>query len=81
MSDGADRAVPAPPKSSGHVNVGVLDVYYERHGHGAPLVPLHGAMGTIESCFAGLLPALATTSRWSRSNCKAKVTPATSLDR
>lgn len=48
-----------PPTFSGHVDVGELEVYYERHGHGAPLVLLHGAMGTIESCFAGLLPALA----------------------
>jgi pimeloyl-ACP methyl ester carboxylesterase len=36
-----------------------LDLYYERHGDGAPLVLLHGAFGTIESCFARLLPILA----------------------
>jgi len=36
-----------------------LDMYYEIHGGGSPLVLLHGAMGTIDSCFAGLLPALA----------------------
>jgi pimeloyl-ACP methyl ester carboxylesterase len=41
--------------------VGELDVYYEVHGHGHPLVLLHGALGTIESCFARLLPALART--------------------
>jgi pimeloyl-ACP methyl ester carboxylesterase len=47
------------PKSSGQVDVGALDLYYERHGEGPPLVLLHGAFGTIESCFAELLPALA----------------------
>jgi pimeloyl-ACP methyl ester carboxylesterase len=36
-----------------------VDLYYEVHGAGPPLVLLHGAMGTIESCFAELLPRLA----------------------
>jgi pimeloyl-ACP methyl ester carboxylesterase len=44
---------------SGFVDIGGLDWYYERHGRGAPLVLLHGAMGTIESCFSGLLSVLA----------------------
>jgi pimeloyl-ACP methyl ester carboxylesterase len=44
---------------SGFVDIGGLDLYYERHGRGAPLVLLHDAMGTIESCFSGLLSVLA----------------------
>ena len=44
---------------AGYVPVSGLDMYYEIHGDGSPLVLLHGAMGTIDSCFAGLLPALA----------------------
>jgi pimeloyl-ACP methyl ester carboxylesterase len=53
------HAVSPPPKSSGHVDVGALDMYYEIHGEGWPLVLLHGAMGTIQSCFEMLLPRLA----------------------
>jgi len=45
--------------TSGFVDIGGLDMYYQRHGSGAPLVLLHGAMGTIESCFSGLLSVLA----------------------
>jgi len=41
------------------VPVNGLDMYYEIHGDGSPLALLHGAMGTIDSCFANLLPALA----------------------
>jgi pimeloyl-ACP methyl ester carboxylesterase len=51
---------PGKPSSSGYVDVGPLEIYHERHGEGPPLVLLHGAFGTIESCFAGLLPVLAT---------------------
>jgi pimeloyl-ACP methyl ester carboxylesterase len=40
-----------------------LDLYYEEHGAGPPLVLLHGAMGTIESCFTALLPRLAARYR------------------
>jgi pimeloyl-ACP methyl ester carboxylesterase len=50
-----------PAANSGYVPADGLDVYYEIHGSGPPLVLLHGALGTIESCFAGLLPVLART--------------------
>jgi pimeloyl-ACP methyl ester carboxylesterase len=50
----------ATANSSGYVDVGGgLEMYYERRGEGTPLVLLHGAFGTIESCFAELLPMLA----------------------
>jgi pimeloyl-ACP methyl ester carboxylesterase len=48
-----------PDATSGYVPANGLDVYYESHGTGSPLALLHGAMGTIDSCFAKLLPALA----------------------
>ena len=48
-----------PGATSGYVPVNGLDMYYEIHGEGSPLALFHGAMGTIESCFANLLPALA----------------------
>ena len=37
-----------------------LNIYYEVHGRGKPLVMLHGGMGTVDM-FAQLLPALAET--------------------
>jgi pimeloyl-ACP methyl ester carboxylesterase len=48
-----------PAATSGYVPVNGLKMYYEIHGHGSPLALFHGAMGTIDSCFADLLPALA----------------------
>jgi pimeloyl-ACP methyl ester carboxylesterase len=50
-----------PDATSGYVPVNGLDMYYEIHGDGSALILLHGAMGTIDSCFAKLLPALAAT--------------------
>src|SRR5262249_28418926 len=52
---------PLPAMSDGYVPVNGLDMYYEIHGDGSPLALFHGAMGTIDSCFAKLLPALAAT--------------------
>jgi pimeloyl-ACP methyl ester carboxylesterase len=48
-----------PGARSGYVPVNGLDMYYEIHGDGSPLALFHGAMGTIDSCFLNLLPALA----------------------
>jgi pimeloyl-ACP methyl ester carboxylesterase len=50
-----------PGPRSGTVAVNGLDLYYELHGEGDPLVLLHGALGTIDSCFAALLPVLAAS--------------------
>jgi pimeloyl-ACP methyl ester carboxylesterase len=44
---------------SGYAAVNDLEMYFEVHGAGEPLLLLHGAMGTIESCFTELLPRLA----------------------
>jgi pimeloyl-ACP methyl ester carboxylesterase len=38
-----------------------LEMYYEIHGTGRPLVLLHGGMMTIDTSFAPLLPTLAAT--------------------
>ena len=50
-----------PDTRRGYVPVNGLKMYYEIHGDGSPLALFHGAMGTIDSCFADLLPALAAT--------------------
>jgi pimeloyl-ACP methyl ester carboxylesterase len=49
----------APSTESGGGTGAGLELYYERTGAGPPLVLLHGAFGTIESCFAELRPRLA----------------------
>jgi hypothetical protein len=42
--------------TNGYAEVNGLRMYYEVHRTGRPLVLLHSAFGTIERCFAGLLP-------------------------
>jgi len=42
-----------------YAHVHGLDVYYELHGTGEPLVLLHGGLLTIELTFAAMLPQLA----------------------
>jgi pimeloyl-ACP methyl ester carboxylesterase len=45
----------------GYAPVNGLEMYYEIHGAGQPLVLLHGAFSAIGTSFGGLLPALAQT--------------------
>ena len=55
-------ATPAEPgtlRTSGTVAVGELDMYYEVHGAGDPVVLLHGAYTGIDLAFGQLIPVLA----------------------
>ena len=49
------------PAQTGYVPVNDLNMYYEIHGTGQPLVLLHGAFSAIGTSFGALLPALAET--------------------
>ena len=53
----------APDMRADRVTVGGLDIYYEVHGElspgETPILLLHGGMGSIQTDFAALLPALA----------------------
>src|SRR2546423_7516702 len=51
------------PVESGYVPVNGLEMYYEIHGSGRPLVLLHGNLSTIGTSFGKLLPQLAATQR------------------
>lgn len=44
---------------SGYVSVNGLNMYYEIHGTGLPLVLLHGALSATGTSFGKLLPSLA----------------------
>jgi pimeloyl-ACP methyl ester carboxylesterase len=59
---------PAPPRrlastTGDYVRVNGLEIYYEVHGSGRPLVLLHGAGMTIDLCWGAWLPELAETRR------------------
>jgi pimeloyl-ACP methyl ester carboxylesterase len=49
--------------TNGYATVNGLEMYYEVHGSGRPLVLLHGNLSTIEVDFGRVLPALAETRR------------------
>ncbi|WP_205573276.1 alpha/beta fold hydrolase [Flavisolibacter nicotianae] len=44
---------------SGYSNVNGLDMYYEIHGQGKPLLLIHGGGSTIETSFGRIIPLLA----------------------
>ena len=50
----------AAPAKTGYARSGNLDLYYEVHGKGTPVVLLHGSFCTIEICFGQVIPTLAT---------------------
>lgn len=47
--------------TTGYASVNGLELYYEVHGTGRPLVLLHGGVLTIDLSFAAVLPELAKT--------------------
>ena len=46
-------------KESGYAPVHGLNMYYEIHGEGTPLVLIHGGGSTIQTSFSKILPMLA----------------------
>nr|WP_269669538.1 alpha/beta hydrolase [Paenibacillus sp. GSMTC-2017] len=48
-------------KPGNYASVNGLNMYYEIHGTGQPLILLHGGLATIDMMFGQLLPALAKT--------------------
>jgi pimeloyl-ACP methyl ester carboxylesterase len=56
----AEEGAPMDPIRSGHVEANGVRYYYEIHGHGEPLLLLHGGLGSIDM-FGPVLPALAAS--------------------
>jgi pimeloyl-ACP methyl ester carboxylesterase len=56
----ADAPATSAPTKSGLVPANGVDYYYEIHGHGEPLLLLHGGLGSIEM-FEPMLPTLAVS--------------------
>ena len=56
--EGTTMTTPANRPASGYAPVNGVEVYYEIHGSGKPLVLLHGGFGSIEM-FGPVLAALA----------------------
>ena len=49
----------SPGQRAGFAKIGPLNMYYEVHGAGKPLLLLHGGGSTIKTTFGAVLPALA----------------------
>jgi pimeloyl-ACP methyl ester carboxylesterase len=49
------------PTKTGRIEVNGVSYYYEIHGHGQPLLLLHGGLGTIDMFQGAVLPALAAS--------------------
>ncbi|MFC4911693.1 alpha/beta fold hydrolase [Actinomadura gamaensis] len=49
--------------ATGYAPVNGLDMYYEEHGQGSPLVLLHGGVLTVDLSFSSMLPELAKNHR------------------
>lgn len=63
-SEGDDMATPASPApQTGYAPVNGLEMYYEIHGAGQPLLLLHGAYNSIDFTFGAVLPTLARSRR------------------
>ncbi len=60
VTNGRDAQAPG---TGSYVSVNGLDMYYEDHGEGQPLVLLHGAFSAIGTSFGNVLPELAKTRR------------------
>src|SRR5215204_6632701 len=60
MTNGRDARVQG---TGSYVSVDGLEMYYEIHGTGEPLVLLHGAFSAIGTSFGNVLPELAETRR------------------
>lgn len=60
---GAPAAQPDGEPGGGYARVNGLEMYYEMHGEGPPLVLLHGGLSTIDATFGGVLSTLAESHR------------------
>lgn len=59
----AGTAGSATSPHSGYAKVNGLEMYYESHGSGRPLVLLHGGVVTLDLSFGALIPELAASHR------------------